>query len=154
MKQSTASWVSRLAALMGSIYLCLGALKLVSAVGELPILSKPNPILSPLTYRQVILVAGLCEVATGCLAWAFGSPMARLAATSWMTGILAAYRLVLLWTGVGLPCSCLGPAAAWLGWSAEVERQAGILLLLCLCSGCAVGWCGMLLPRGMFRRQD
>lgn len=153
MKNSSAAWVSHLALFMGSVYLCLGALKLVSVVGELPILSKPNPILNPLTYRQVLLVAGFCEVATGCLAWVLGSPIAKLAATSWMTGILAAYRLVLLWTGVGLPCSCLGPAAAWLGWSAEIERQAGILLLLCLCSGCAAGWIGVLLPFWMFRRR-
>lgn len=154
MKESKSIWVSRIARALGGVYLLLGVLKLVSAAGETPVLSKPNPILDPLTYRQVLLVAGLCEVAAGCLAWALRRPVLRLAATSWMTGILAAYRLALLWTGVGLPCSCLGPAAAWFGWSAEAERQVGLLLLLWLCVGCAVGWLGVLLPLRVFRRRD
>ena len=152
MKESTVTWVSRLARLMGCVYLFLGVLKLASTAGEMPVLARVNPILDPLTYRQVLLVAGLCEVATGGLACALRKPAWQLAGTSWMTGVLAAYRLVLHWAGVALPCSCMGPAAAWFGWSADVERKSGIMLLMCLCAGCAAGWCGVLMPRILFRR--
>lgn len=121
-------------------YLGLALLKLLAAVGEIPLLARPNPVLEPLTYRQVLLLAALLEGVAGWLAWRAPTGPMRLVAASWMTLVLMAYRGALVWMGVGLPCSCLGPAAAWLGWSAATEAAVSRWLLAALGIACGLAW--------------
>lgn len=120
--------------------LVLGALKLLAVSGETILMTKQSPVFDFLTYRQIILLGALLEIGAGLYGLLSVSQLKALAALSWVTSLLVGYRSALAWIGVGLPCSCLGPAAAWFGWTAPFERMVTGSLLVGIVLTCLLGW--------------
>ena len=122
------------------LFLVLGALKLLAVSGETTLMTKQSPVFDFLTYRQIILFGALLEIGVGIYGLLSASQLQALAALSWVTSLLVVYRLALVWIGVGLPCSCLGPAAAWFGWTPPFERMVTGSLLVGMVLMCLLGW--------------
>ena len=104
-------WLVRLAAV---ILVLAGTMKVISAFSKVAYLNKPDPFLSFLSNRTLLLVAGNFEILLACLL--ISSPRA------WYTkhGLLAlcatfgVYRIGISALHVHGPCPCLGRASDWL----------------------------------------
>jgi hypothetical protein len=130
-------WLVRL---LAWLFLILGVLKLLAVSGETTLMTKQSPVFDFLTYRQIILLGALLEIGAGLYGLLSISQKLALAALSWVTSLLVVYRLALVWMGVGLPCSCLGPASAWFGWTPSFERMMTGSLLVVMVLTCSLGW--------------
>lgn len=122
------------------LFLVVGALKLLAVSGETTLMAKQSPLFNFLTYRQIILLGALLEIGAGLYGLLSVSQIPALAALSWVTLLLMVYRLALAWIGVDLPCSCLGPAGAWFGWTPPFERMVTGSILIGMILTCLVGW--------------
>lgn len=112
--------VGRLYCRSAALVLVLTALaKLWSATGEARILGLRDPLL-PLTNRELLLGAGLVELAVaGYLIWG-RSALAKHLWVLWLSGNFVLYRLGLWWVAPGRPCRCLGTLTERLPWPPAV----------------------------------
>jgi hypothetical protein len=122
------------------LFLVLGALKLLAVSGETTLMTKQSPVFNFISYRQTLLLGALLEIGAGFYGLLSVSQLQALAAISWVTSLLVFYRLASVWIGVGVPCSCLGPAAAWFGWTPPFERIVTASLLVVIALTCLIGW--------------
>ena len=101
-------WIGRFL-LSSVVILAVTALgKLLSILGEEAILSRPNPLFSFLTNRQVMLIAAILEVVVVYCA-VFSDQLDRgLWGVGWLGTVFFAYRAGLWGVGYSAPCSCLG----------------------------------------------
>lgn len=140
MKPNQSTHLKWLIRALASLFTFLGTLKFVAISGETTLMTTASPVINFLTYRQMILLAALLETGVGIYGLLTNSTVLALAALSWATSLLVGYRILLHWTGVSLPCSCLGPSAVWFGWTAPFERLVTGWLLVSMVLVCALGW--------------
>lgn len=83
------------------------AAKLVSATGNARILSTAEP-LSGMLFRQVFVLAGICELAVLISLFALRTVKIKALSLAWLSSCLLAYRFCLVVGGYHTPCPCLG----------------------------------------------
>lgn len=101
----------------GGVFLLAGTIKIISSLDDFPYLALPDPIVSFLSNRQVLGIAGAVEIIVGIsLLRELLSP-SKAYMMCWMTGVIIWYRLSYAIVKPSEPCKCLGYAAAWLNIS-------------------------------------
>jgi hypothetical protein len=123
------------------ILICTAVMKVISAVGEVLVLSRPDPLFAVLTNRQVLVSAAAVELGTATilLRWQSVGAVFRLGVLGWLCCIFLAYRFGLWWINYQGECRCLGMIAEWVPLSPLVlEWFSRVLLAYCLL-GSAVG---------------
>jgi len=91
-----------------------GAIKVATAFGYSPWLTKHDPLFQFLSNRSLFLSVGgleLCVAAYLVLGRGIG---AKLGMVLWLSSSFVLYRLGLIWSGVQEPCKCLGSLMDWL----------------------------------------
>lgn len=84
--------------------------KLYSAAGEARILAVRDPLLL-LTNRELLLAAGLLELAVAAYLLFGRNARIKLWLLAWLGVNFLLYRLALAWIAPGKPCPCLGTLA-------------------------------------------
>jgi hypothetical protein len=123
--------------------LSVGLILAVTALGKLagvftdvPALSEPEPLLTFVTNRQIILLAAILELAI--LACLFSKRLhltIKLLSVAWISTVFLAYRLSLWSIGYHGTCGCLGHITEALGISADRVDLSMKLLLFYLVIG-------------------
>jgi protein O-mannosyl-transferase len=132
----------------GWIFLLTAAIKFMSAMQEVRVLGRPDPLLEFLTTRQLLALTALLEAGVAAvILWAGRAVAAseKLLLVFWLSTIFLLYRLGLWWIGHQGGCNCMGNAAQWLGTSPEKLNSIATVLLAYL----VVGSSGLLVWKAM-----
>jgi hypothetical protein len=122
-------WLMRSAA---ALLLLVALVKMVSAFSKVAYLAHPDPVLSFISIRLLLLSAGETEllfalrVALRPQAWYARCSLLALCAT------FVFYRIGLLALHVHAPCPCLGRASDWLRLKPQQADDLALLLLAML----------------------
>ena len=141
--------------LASAAFILLGTalIKFLSALQEVQVLGRTDPVFWFLTKRQFLAVTAIVEGIVAGLILRSNS----VAATSRNLFLILAlsatslfYRLVVWWSGYTGECSCLGNAAQWLGTTpATVNLAAQVLLGYMLVGSAAIlAWQRLYRPKG------
>jgi hypothetical protein len=102
------------------ILLALTAIgKLGMVLGETRSLAQMDPLLGPLTNRQVLFMAAAAELGIVAMIWRPGPERIRLGLLAWISTAFLAYRLGLWWIGYQAPCDCPGVLKHITGFAPE-----------------------------------
>lgn len=112
----------------GAILAFTGIAKILSALGDAPILQSHDPLLI-LEFRHLMLAAGALELAIAGFCLFNKSQALSMILVAWLATNLLTYRLGLLWVGWHLPCSCLGRFTDAIHCSPQVADMAMKIIL-------------------------
>jgi hypothetical protein len=120
----------------GWIFLLTAGIKFMSAMQEVRVLGRPDPLLEFLSTRQLLALTALLEAGVAAVILWAGRAVAvseKLLLVLWLSTMFLLYRLGLWWIGYQGGCNCMGDAAHWLGTSPEhLDTAAKVLLLYLL----------------------
>jgi hypothetical protein len=119
-------WFARSAV---AILLITAVLKLVAATGEARILAQADPLLTFLSYREIMVMASILELAVVGLILRESGRFRQVALVAWISTVFLAYRLGLWWIGHEGSCPCLGNVTRSIGLSPAME-DLGVKILL------------------------
>lgn len=119
--------------LVMAILALTSVLKLEAISSEDSALGRRDPVLTPLSTRQVMLAGALAELLVLAALWLRRNTGAALEIIVWFAAVVGAYR-VAAWAGGGLaPCPCMGRVGdlyAWAPKAVVTGMLVGGLLLL------------------------
>ena len=82
--------------------------KMFAAFGDAQLLSQSHPLLTMITYRQVLLLASVLEVSVASYLLMSYRTLPKLVTIASVSTLFLLYRATLMFAGYGAPCSCLG----------------------------------------------
>jgi len=118
----------------GAILAFTGIAKMLSALGDAPILQSQDPLLI-LEFRHLMLAAGALELVIAGFCLLNKSQAVAMILVAWLATNLLIYRLGLRWLGWHLPCSCLGNLTDVLHISPQTADTAMKIILAYLLIG-------------------
>ncbi len=92
----------------------LASIKLVTALGSERILAMPDPVLSVLSVRQVVLCAAVMEALAALLLVSELRLPNKFACMVLLVVIFGGYKFAYIVLAIPAPCPCLGSLGAWL----------------------------------------
>ena len=115
--------------------------KIGALFSSAPLMLLPDPLIG-LSFRHLLLLAGLLELAIACLCFLDKNIKRNVLLVAWMSTGFLAYRAGLWLIGWHRPCHCLGDLTEMLRMSPEVtdDIMKSILLYLLVGSYVAVFW--------------
>jgi hypothetical protein len=108
--------------------------KIISALGSARLLLEPDP-LTGLSFRHLMLLAGLTELAISCLCLFINRQKLNAILIAWLSTSFVIYRLGLWWLNWQRPCHCLGYFTDALHMSPEMADTAMKIVLCYLLLG-------------------
>lgn len=104
------------------VLVATGSLKLVESLQRHPHFREPDPVIGIVSNRQLMVAAGLYEIAIGCFLWFGRSLRHRGLVLLWFCSVILIYKGGRLLVKSDYPCSCLGLLTNWLQLSrASIE---------------------------------
>lgn len=91
----------------GILLLATGLMKLVTSIGQAPLLTKPDPIFG-ITFRRLFWFVGAFEMGVALSCFINNRPIFQASLVAWLSSGFGVYRLGLLWIGYRKPCPCMG----------------------------------------------
>ena len=98
----------------GVLLLATGIVKLISQSVDKPFLAQRDPLLTMLTNRQVLMLAGVLECVVALVLLQSRERLNRLWIILWIGSLFSLYRLGLWLIRYTGPCPCLGRSFDWL----------------------------------------
>jgi hypothetical protein len=124
----------------GMLLIATSLMKFVYFGGDHRILLYPDPVISFLKNRDLLLISALVELFIGILIFSEKRNSLGLLATAWFSTIIITYRIAHYFSGSKAPCSCLGNIwdythltarhAEWIAWGISVVMLLGSYTLL------------------------
>jgi len=120
------TWLLRIS---GLLLVAVGGLKFISVFTGVAYLFQPDPVLTFISNRNVLLIVGNLEIVTAAII--LGHPESWLARYGLLAlcATFAIYRLGLALLMVHQPCPCLGRASDWLHLSPHQVDLLSLFLL-------------------------
>jgi hypothetical protein len=118
----------------GVILAFTGIAKMLSALGDAPILQSHDPLLI-FEFRHLMLAAGALELVIAGFCLLNKSQAVAMILVAWLATNLLIYRLGLRWVGWHLPCSCLGRFTDAIHFSPQTADMAMKTILAYLLVG-------------------
>ena len=120
------------------ILIVTAVIKLLSALQEVQVLGRLDPVFWFLTKRQLLVVTAMLEgIVAGIILKSNRreATYVTLILVFSLSSIFLCYRLGLWWSGYSGECSCFGNATQWLGTSPDIMNRAAQFLLGYLLAG-------------------
>lgn len=103
-----------------AIFLLSGVFKVLSVLGKSDYLVEPAPLFPELSWRELLVVATVVELACVTYILKHGRKIHSAFAILWLSTLLMLFRTALHAIGYKSPCHCLGYLGDWLGLSPAV----------------------------------
>lgn len=110
----------------------VSSLKLISALSKVPVLAVSDPVLTFLSNKQVLLLAGSLEFFVATLIALNPGELDGIFALLAICGTFVLYRAGLLMLGTHPPCPCLGRASDWLHLAPQQTNTIAVVILIVL----------------------
>lgn len=98
----------------GLLFVVVGLAKVTSVFGEAELLGKPDPVFG-LVWRELMVVAGLAEIAVGLVCLLGKSRLFRAGSLLFLGSGLLLYRGMYWGAGAKGSCPCWGGLLEWVG---------------------------------------
>lgn len=108
--------------------------KLVSALGNAPILDTPEPVLG-FSYRQLLLMAGALEALVVVIILVARKPVVKLSAVAWLICVFMVYRIGSYAIDTSSYCPCLGTLTEMLAISPKTADRLTFWLAIYMLTG-------------------
>ena len=121
----------------GLLFVVVGLAKVASVFGEAELLGKPDPVFG-FMWRELMVVAGLVEIAVGMVCLLGKSRLFRAGSLLFLGSGLLLYRGMYWGAGAKEPCPCWGGLLEWVGMDrGEGNWMATSVLVYTLLAGFA-----------------
>jgi hypothetical protein len=111
--------------------------KLLSGLGEAPLLTKPTAALPAITHRQLLILGAMVEFSMIAFLLSRQTAIAKLYAILWFSSLISIYRLGSWWINPAVPCPCLGNISDWIPIPPQILDKATLALLVFMLLGSA-----------------
>jgi hypothetical protein len=118
-----------------------GLLKVLSTFSSVPYLANPDPVLTFMSNKSVLLIAGNLELVIALLIFLRPQGLHARQALLALCATLVMYRIGLWILPVSRTCPCLGRATDWLHLTPTQAESISrtLLLILALIAACSIG---------------
>jgi hypothetical protein len=118
----------------GAILAITGVAKLISALGDAPLLMRSDPIFN-LQFRHVLLAAGILEIFLAIICFLPSKIQVSSCLVAWFSTSLLGYRVGMWYVGWVHPCPCLGGLTDAIHISPQTADTAMKIVLVYLLMG-------------------
>lgn len=119
----------------GIVLLATSLMKFVYLGGDHRILQVADPVISFLTYSNLLLITAAFELTIACLLISEKRDALGLLAIAWFSTVLFLYRALHHLSGAKTPCSCLGNISDYTGLTPKQAEACALVALILMLVG-------------------